>query len=330
MKLLPYISCLSLFLLSSCQLNQILGDDDVPTRIVRYDHIVNDYVDVGDFSAWQRMNMDFPDQTRLLVEEVLQMGDVADDSVGTALRLFYKDATLKTLRHDIKQKFRDLTKLEKNLHDAFRRLSIEAPSFSPPRFYAQNSALNQSIVVQDSILGISLDKYMGADYPLYKRFFKTDQVASMEPARIVHDCLDFYITSKLPPLQEPFTVGDVLVLRGKVEWTISHLLGTDLHTEIVPDRETHANHRAVEKEVWLTLKQQHLFDSTDSSLIRMLTDPACSQPFLNDARTRSVGICLGANLVNSYMKKHPEVSLEDLLTEVTPLTILRQSDYSPQ
>ena len=40
-----------------------------------------------------------------------------------------------------------------------------------PMIYTQISAFNESIVLSDSVLGISLDKYMGEDYPLYKRFF---------------------------------------------------------------------------------------------------------------------------------------------------------------
>ena len=52
---------------------------------------------------------------------------------------------------------------------------------------------NQSVVVGDSILGFSIDKYMGADYPLYKRFYYDYQCRSMEPDRIVPDCFTCYV-----------------------------------------------------------------------------------------------------------------------------------------
>ena len=39
-----------------------------------------------------------------------------------------------------------------------------------PEVYTQVGAFDQSIIVANDMLGISLDKYLGADYPLYRKF----------------------------------------------------------------------------------------------------------------------------------------------------------------
>jgi hypothetical protein len=49
------------------------------------------------------------------------------------------------------------------------------PGIVVPRIYTQIGSLDQSIVVDDSILGISLDKYLGADHPVYLRYGYTEQ-----------------------------------------------------------------------------------------------------------------------------------------------------------
>ena len=94
---------------------------------------------------------------------------------------YYSDSTLLTLMHDAEEKFKDLGWVEEKLTKGFKRLKKEVPTLFVPHFYAQIAALNQSVVVGDSILGFSIDKYMGADYPLYKRFYYDYQCRSMEP-----------------------------------------------------------------------------------------------------------------------------------------------------
>ena len=83
---------------------------------------------------------------------------------------YYADTTLLVLIQDAEEKFKDMGWIEKKLTKGFKQLKKEVPSLPVPHFYAQLSALNQSVVVGDSIVGFSIDKYMGADYPLYKTF----------------------------------------------------------------------------------------------------------------------------------------------------------------
>ena len=74
---------------------------------------------------------------------------------------YYSDSTLLTLMHDAEEKFKDLSWVEEKLTKGFKRLKKEVPALFVPHFYAQIAALNQSVVVGDSILGFSIDKYMG-------------------------------------------------------------------------------------------------------------------------------------------------------------------------
>lgn len=67
---------------------------------------------------------------------------------------------------------------------------------------------------------------MGADYPLYKRFYYDYQCRSMEPDRIVPDCFTFYLLSQYPlPWQPGRTLLDMIMHRGKINWIVAHILG---------------------------------------------------------------------------------------------------------
>jgi len=95
-----------------------------------------------------------------------------------------------------------------------------------PTFYAQIGALDQSIVVGDKRIGISLDKYLGKDYPLYFRYYTGNQRHSMVRSFIVPDCLTFYLLS-LYPLKNHESRSQLErdLHMGKMMWTANRALG---------------------------------------------------------------------------------------------------------
>ena len=48
------------------------------------------------------------------------------------------------------------------------------------------------------MIGVSLDKYLGEDYPLYSKYYSKSQRATMKREYIVPDCLNFYLLSLYP------------------------------------------------------------------------------------------------------------------------------------
>ncbi|MEG1685782.1 MAG: hypothetical protein RR319_07560 [Bacteroides sp.] len=187
-------------LLSSCRLG--MGnqekEDEIDIAVVRYDKLINEYVEFNSFSALQKMNTEYAAQTKLLVENVLGLGQVNDNNINGELKSFFSDTTLHVLMEDALAKYKDMSDIEKQLTQGFKGLKRELPSIKTPVIYTQFSALNESVIVEDSIIGISLDKYMGRDYPLYKRYFYDYQCKSMNECRIVPDCFTYYLLSEYP------------------------------------------------------------------------------------------------------------------------------------
>lgn len=193
--------------------------------VVRYDKLLDEYVRFNSFSALQKMNLEYALPTKLLIEDVLAIGQVSDDHIFQRLKTFYSDTTLVRLIEDVEAKYPELESVEKNLTKGFGKLQKEIPDIMIPMIYTQISAFNESIVLSDSVLGISLDKYMGEDYPLYKRFYYNYQRRTMRPDRIVPDCLVFYLMSQYPfPMDYSRTLLDVMMHYGKINYVVQHLL----------------------------------------------------------------------------------------------------------
>ena len=81
---------------------------------------------------------------------------------------------------------------------AFRKLRKSIPNMKTPEFYAQIGALNQSIIIGDGTVGICLDKYLGTEYPIYRKYYYDHQIQTMKRSQIVPDCLLFYLLSLYP------------------------------------------------------------------------------------------------------------------------------------
>ncbi len=199
MRKLPLITLIAALLsLASCDLPLFhSGKQDVidSIEVMRYDRVEARYLTTGDFSALQEMNMTYPIQTRSLIEDLLQLGSVSDLNITKTLLNFFQDSTLQTVVHTAESDFADMNGLTKELKAAFRNLRKEFPKAEIPKFYAQIGAFNQSIVVDNNVIGISLDKYLGKDFSPYARYYDEQQRETMTPEYIVPDVIVFYLMS---------------------------------------------------------------------------------------------------------------------------------------
>lgn len=222
-----YIFVFLLLVCMSCEWRLKSSDKDVPGDNVvvdRYDRIESLYLTTGDFSALQQMNTNYPMQTRTLIEDVLKIGYVNDHDINNKFLNFYQDTTLQGLINEVEQQYAYMDDINKDLTNAFRKLRKKLPGMKIPMVYAQIGALDQSIIVGNNTLGISLDKYLGADYPLYKKYYPESQRKQMKRSMIVPDCLTFYILSCYP-MPHAYDIGQLEcdMHIGKIMWIVNSI-----------------------------------------------------------------------------------------------------------
>jgi len=223
----------AILLCSACEYKFKPNEDlaVAPLTVQRYDRLESRYLTTGDFSALQQMNTDYPIETRTLIEKMLQLGTITDANISNRFLMFFQDSTLQALIADAEAEYANMDDINKQLKEAFERLDDWIPELKKPSFYAQIGALDQSIVIGEHSVGISLDKYMGTDYPLYKKFYSAQQRKTMSRNYIVPDCLTFYLLS-IYPMQDfdnrPQLDRDLHM--GKIMWAVNKAMGKDVFT----------------------------------------------------------------------------------------------------
>jgi hypothetical protein len=201
-------------------------DQDVRIEVQRYDRLESRYLTTGDFSALQQMNTEYPIETRTLIEKVLQIGSVDDPEISNKFLRYYQDSTLQMLVADTEAEYANIDDINNALNNAFDKLKLWLPNMAIPTFYAQIGSLDQSIIVGDKSVGICLDKYMGENYPIYKKYYTLGQIESMKRSYIVPDCLSFYLLSQYPLGNfdsRPQLEKDLHM--GKVMWIVNKAIG---------------------------------------------------------------------------------------------------------
>ena len=218
----------------SCEIKIKNNDDDgdgMLVRVQRYDRIESRYLTTGDFSALQQLSTNYPMETRTLIENVLQLGEVDEPDINSSFLNFYQDTLLQTIISDAEAQYAKMDDIDKELSKAFHRLQKYVPDIHVPKVYAQIGALDQSIVVGNQSIGICLDKYLGTDYPLYKKYYNKNQLESMKRSYIVPDCISFYLLSVYPSKNSyKMTQLERDLHVGKMTWVANKLLEKKIFT----------------------------------------------------------------------------------------------------
>lgn len=199
--------------------------EDETITIDRYDRIESQYLSTGDFAALQQMNTTYPRQTRMLIEDMLRIGKVDDPDINVKFLRFFQDSTLQKMLADVQDQYADVDDISEELTNAFINLKEELPGMEMPHVYTQVGSFDQSVVVDNHSLGISLDKYLGADYPFYLQNYTEQQRSMMVRQMIVPDCLGFYILSLYPmPRDLALTQEGRDLYMGKIQWVVNHVM----------------------------------------------------------------------------------------------------------
>lgn len=219
---------LALLLCTACEwkLKPNSDEDRAKVSVQRYDRVESLYLTTGDFSALQQMETDFPMETRTLLENVLKLGTVNDHEINNRFLAFFQNPKLQTIISDAEAQYANMDDINQQLDQAFTKLSEQVPDFPIPAIYAQITALDQSIIIGDGTVGISLDKYLGQNYELYKEYYNEQQRATMNRDNMVPDCISFYLISLYPMHDfETRTQEERDLHMGKMMWVTNYALG---------------------------------------------------------------------------------------------------------
>ena len=336
MKLKTFLFILFLFLLVSCRQNNYrvnTNDIDLDLSIVRMENIMFGVEPSSLMEDIDSLKNVYPDFFAYL-GYVINIGHPDDPSWNDLLMSFITSRQNVEVFSDAADKYSEIGAVEAELLGAWKHYSYYFPGEPVPRLFTCITGFNNSLIVGDSLIGISLDRYLGYDYKYYSMLgIYNYQQLWMIPEAITGDCMYGWASSTWELPEDEVSSPDVLsniIHQGKLLYFTRCMLpdysDSLLYKFTGPQLNFVVNN---EQQIWEYLVEHDMLFSTDPLLIKKLTADA---PFTSYFTRESPGRAanwIGFRIVESYMKNNQDISLAELMDENNLRSILEGAKYSP-
>lgn len=256
-----------------------------------------------------------------------------DSSDWLRLKAFITDPLLRGIAADCLEAFPDLKKLEQELTLAFRYYRFHFSNAPLPVVYSFISGLDcdHPVLFTDTVLAIGLDVYLGADYEPYRSIgIPLYRLQWLRPEYMIVDAVAAMAGFRMDDSRTGSTFLDLAIFEGKLLYFMDALLpGCPDSLKMKYTRRQMNWVKNAEQDIWAFLLENEFLYSTDVEKIRkFFTDGPFTAVFSNESPAR-LGGWIGWQIVRSYMRNHPEVSLEDMMSTYDAQAILMKSGYKP-
>jgi len=266
---------------------------------------------------------------------VINTGDINDQSFGELLLRFCSDKQNFEVYGQTEKKFNDIGFIEDELKDAFRHYKYYFPDKKVPGVFTCITGFNNSIITGDSLLGIGLDRYLGADCPYYPRLniFKY-QAARMTPENIVPDCMYGWAASEWDFSALKYPADNVLaeiIHNGKLRYFEKCML-PETPDDIIFGftKEQMKFCLSNEGPMWQYLVENNLLFSSDQLTIRKLTGEAPFTGYFSKESPGRAADWIGFRIVEAYMTRNNGETIGTMMKNTDVQNILEKAKYSPQ
>lgn len=227
--------------------------------------------------------------------------------------------------------FPDLEDLEEELGQAFGYFQYYFPGLPVPEVYTYVSEFGiGTFTVDTKVVGIGLDFFLGKNYPYYDpAVFPNYMVQTMTPEHMSVNA----IRALTQVLMSPTTTGnmlDFMIYNGKSLYIASRLLPeTPMHRLCLYTPQQMGWVEENEFNIWSFFLDLDYFYENDPRRFRKYVDPAPNTPGLPEMAPGRVANWIGYRIVEAYMNRHPEITLEELADESDFQAIMDLSQYKP-
>ncbi|MCK4661544.1 MAG: hypothetical protein KAT68_01655 [Bacteroidales bacterium] len=329
-----YIIFILIILFSSCKNNSLdidVSDIQVDIKINRFDvelfSIPLDSIQEYIPSIENKYGKFF----ELYNYKIIKIGGTNNKEYAGYLKSFLTDYLVMEANKKSKNIFSSIKFLQDDLTDAFKHYKFYFPDKNIPLFYTYISGFNQSIVTTENFIGIGLDKYLGSNCGFYEQLGLPKYIRSrMHKEKILSDCLFAWATTEFEYNDSINNLLNNMIYKGKIMYFIDAMLPYEPDSLKIGYSQVQLEWcEKNEEKIWIYFIENKLLFSTEFMDIKRYTDEA---PFTSTFSHKSpgrTGIWIGWQIVKSFMKNNPDITIKQLMYEDDYQKILNMSKYNP-
>lgn len=299
-----------------------------PVQIRWFDKALYPLIESKDSSLFPKLKQEYASMLDIIGKGILNIQNVEAPDFSTKLLSFYSEPTLMHLYLDAITQYETIADIQQQLGNGFAYLKTHLPAMQIPAVYMHVSGFNQNILVGDSLLSLSIDKYMGKDYPLYQEFFYDYQLQKMQRENIVPDYLTGWLMSEYPFTGKENVLLERMVYEGKIKYILSQALPDTSPTVLMGyTPQAYEWVQKNEAQIWKTIiERKHLYTPDLITTAQYFEDAPSN--FLSSDAPGNLGSWIGWQIIVKYMDE-THSSLEALMQNKDAQEILTHSKYKP-
>ena len=303
-----------------------------PVEIVRFDKALMAIDSTNAATSVPALYATFPSFMSEFVEQALGVDRHDTAYLISALPLFLADTLygFEATNRYVAETFADMRGIQQEMTTAFSRLAYLYPDISIPTIYTFVSGFNASVLfLEDGNMAVGLDMYLGSDYPYYNQVVYNYQKQTMRKECVAGDVVSGYVFAHFPFEGKKSRLIENMLYRGKLMYLCSTLLDEPAYEVMGYTKEQWQWCEKYERQVWnRMMDKRDLFKSEQFVMTSYLNDGPFTSEISQEAPPR-IGTWIGWRIIDSYMRHHPEVSMQELIAQTDAEMLLRESYYKP-
>lgn len=249
-----------------------------------------------------------------------------------SLSLFQKEDDFQRPHKELRATFADFSKYEQQFGEAFYVYNHEFPEKIVPSIITFFGGFNYIAVATDSSLAVGLEMFLGQDSEYYSKLthkFPTYMHQRFQADYMVPLAIDGWLESEFQIGPNDFL--SQMVHYGKIKYALKKCLVQTPDHIIMGFTESQLEWcKLSEFSIWKFLIEEGLIYSRDQFLINKYIKPAPYSRGMPQESPGQAAVWIGWNIVHEFMKKYPDMSLQQLFEIKDAQYILNKSKYKPR
>lgn len=238
-----------------------------------------------------------------------------DEPTDSLLLAWSSSRAVEVFTPDVDSVFPDRNIVGKTLGMIIDNAASLDPGLPKRRYAAVVYGRPESVLFVDSVMLIALNHYLGADYPGYSHL-PHYQRAVKTPEQLPYDISEALVATEYPYEEgESATLLSRMLYEGALALAKTRLVdASSPATALGYDEDTYQRLLKTEGDIWRTLIENRLLYDISPTTSRKLLSPGPDVNLGNINVPSRAGRFIGYCIVESYMRKHPETTLSELLS----------------
>ena len=318
-----------LFVLCSCDVNNVSSDSNLD--IYRFENHLFSTTEANasvNKNIWDKELGDFSHSYYSFIANT----DYRSDSLfNNQLFSFITNADMREVYDTINNKFKDFSNIKIQLDYAFSEHSRIFPNYPTPKIITMFSGFNYGVVIQDSLIAIGLDFYLGKNSVFYERLGDPEYLRFQKQSKfMLPNIMEAWYDSFFSRYNKKSNLLSELIYKGKIMFLLSKTLPKHSMEDRLRFSKSELNW-CMENEslIWTFLIENNLLFSTrDKDYRSYLNYSPFSKGMTQESPSR-IAYFIGYEIVNKYMNINSDISLNDLMLQNDHMLILNKSKYKP-